>query len=77
MGITDLQEIYVLHHVHELENGYEDVKLLGIFSSEAKALKLIERYKLLEGFKDYPGGFSVDKYTVDKSHWNEGFTTVE
>ncbi len=72
MGIKSSQTVYVLHHVHELEDDQEDTKLLGVFSSEATALKMIETYKLLEGFRDYPEGFSMDK-----SYWSEGFTTLE
>lgn len=72
-----MQPVYVLHHLYEREDGQEDAKLLGVFSSEAVALEKVETYKLLEGFRDYPEGFSIDKYLVDHSYWSEGFTTLE
>ena len=31
------QQIYVLQHSYELENGYEETKFLGVFSSFEKA----------------------------------------
>ena len=77
MGIDNLTEVYILHHVHEFEDGHEDVKILGIFSSESKAIELIEKYKKMPGFKDYPEGFSADRYIIDKAGWIKGFTTLD
>ncbi len=77
MGINKLEEVYVLHHVREYENGGEDVKLLGIFSSERKAEEEIKHYKRLEGFKKHPEGFSIDKYILNKTEWEEGFITLD
>jgi len=78
MGIENQREVYVLHHVHEFEaNNEEDVKLLGIFSSEEKAMKMVKKYKKMPGFKDHPEGFSVDKYIINKAEWTEGFVTLD
>lgn len=77
MAIKNQKEIYVLHHVHEFEDGNEDVKLLGIFSSEKKAMEMIKEYKKIPGFKDYSEGFSINKYIIDKAEWLEGFVTLE
>lgn len=77
MGIGNIKEVYILHHVHEFEDGDEDVKILGIFSSESKGIELIEKYKKQPGFKDDPEGFSADKYILDKADWVEGFSTLD
>lgn len=77
MAVESLKEVYVLHHVHEFEDSQEDVKLLGVFSSEAKAKEVIERYKKMPGFQNYPDGFSTDKYIIDKAEWTEGFVTCD
>jgi hypothetical protein len=29
--------VFVLYHVHELDDGHEDVKLIGIFTTSANA----------------------------------------
>ncbi len=75
MGIKKLKEVYILHHVRQPGEEEEDVKLLGVFSSEELAQKSIEKYKKMEGFEDFQEGFSIDKYIVDKMEWGEGFIT--
>lgn len=77
MALENLKEVYVLHHVHEFEDGHEDIKLLGIFSSEVKAKEIIEKYKKMPGFQNHPDGFSADKYIIDKAEWTEGFVTFD
>ena len=36
----------------------------------------VECAKKLPGFKDYPGEFFVDPYTINKDQWNEGYVRV-
>ncbi|MCX4296455.1 MAG: hypothetical protein OSJ73_05410 [Lachnospiraceae bacterium] len=50
---------------------------MGIYSSEQEALKAIERYYSLAGFKKYPKEcFVVDKYIVNEDNgWKEGFVS--
>ncbi|MBP3208137.1 MAG: hypothetical protein J6M21_07780 [Campylobacter sp.] len=67
--------IYALWHTHILENGDEDIKFLGFFSKKEKALKAIERYKILPGFKEFPNQFDLCQYELNECHWKEGFTT--
>ncbi len=70
-------KVYLLWHSHELEDDFgihDEVKLIGVFSSENKANEVIENMKNLEGFKDYPlDCFYVEETEVDKSSWTEGF----
>ncbi len=72
MGINKKQKVYLLYHIYE-EDGEEDSKLLGVFSSKETAKKVIESHKLLPGFKNHLEGFLIDEYLIDKSEWNEGF----
>ena len=69
-------DVWVLHHVHELPDGEEDVKLIGIYSSEEAARLAISRLSRQPGFQQVPSGFQVESYEVDKDHWSEGFVTV-
>ncbi len=73
MGINIIQKVYLLHHVKEFDDGSEDIKLLGVFSSKRKAQDALKDHKKLPGFKDSIEGFTIDVYIVDKSEWNEGF----
>ena len=66
--------VFVLQHVREYDDGEgEDVKLIGVYSTEENANATIRRFLKLPGFRDYPNGFHVSKYPLDKDHWAEGF----
>lgn len=69
-------DVFVVQHVHEIDEDDGDVKLIGVYSTEQKAKAGIERLSLQPGFRDAKGGFQVDRYTVDGDHWTEGFVTV-
>jgi hypothetical protein len=64
---------FVLQHVHERDDGVEDVKFIGVYSSREKADEAVARLSRLAGFSDAPDGFHVDEYRVDQDHWVEGF----
>lgn len=67
---------YILHHTYgPLEN--ESYKLLGVFSSQLTAEQAKDQYLTLPGFRDYPEGFSIIAYSLDESHWTEGFEAGE
>lgn len=64
-----------MHHTHELPNSEEDVKLIGVYSSNAEAELAVKRASCLPGFKESPDGFSVSECTIDEDDWKEGFFT--
>ncbi|MBQ9986223.1 MAG: hypothetical protein IJP38_07955 [Oscillospiraceae bacterium] len=69
-------KIYLLQHSYQYgeNNEYDEVKVLGIFSSKLAAKKAIEFYKMLPGFKDFSEEcFSIDMYTLDECEWQNGF----
>lgn len=68
-----MKKIFILQHSYELENGCDETKLLGVFSSFEKAVQVIQEYKNLPGFKNRPDDFYIDKYEIDKKYWIEGF----
>lgn len=57
-------------------NDEKPVKLLGVYSSEARALARAEAAKQLAGFRDAPDGFEVSPYEIDHDEWTDGFVTV-
>ena len=69
--------VFVVQHEHELPSGCEDVKLLGIYSTRARAESAAEHAKTLQGFSAVPDGFFIDEYELDASHWTEGYATME
>ena len=68
---------YLLQHSYEFEyegETFDEIKVIGIFSSKETAARVIDEYKLLPGFRDYPlDCFHISKYEIDKRWWNEGF----
>lgn len=69
-------DVYILQHLHIIDDDCEDVKLIGIYSSEANAAAGLERVRHMPGFCDDPSGFSIACYKVDEDHWAEGYVTV-
>jgi hypothetical protein len=58
------------------EQAGDDVKLLGVYSSEVAARARIESARLLPGFRDEPDCFQIAPYTIDKREWPEGFVII-
>ena len=71
-----MDSVYILHHYYDELDGCEEVKLIGAFSSEEEAQRVIEEYKKLPGFKYYPNDFCISEYKINVPAWTEGFITV-
>ena len=71
-----MASVFVLQHVHEREDGVEDVKFIGVYSSREKALAAMARLSRQPGFADAREGFHIDEYRVDQDHWAEGYVSV-
>jgi hypothetical protein len=71
-----MASVFVLQHVHSQDDGAEDVKFIGVYSSREKAQEAVARLERLPGFADAPDGFHIDEYPVDQDHWAEGFVTA-
>jgi hypothetical protein len=69
-------EVFLVEHMHTLEGGEEDVKIIGIYSSKEHAERAVERLRKQAGFRDTPDGFTIDLYRLDQDHWADGFVTV-
>ncbi len=69
-------DVFVLQHVHTFDDGEEDIKMIGVYSSRGQAKAALERVSTAEGFRDVPEGFSIDLYILDEDHWTEGYVTV-
>lgn len=68
-----MTSVCVLQHVHTRDDGAEDVKFIGVYSSREKAQAAVARLGRVAGFVHAPEGFSTDEYHVDQDHWVAGF----
>lgn len=67
--------VFLLWHTHlddTLEKS-EDIKLIGVYTSESKAKEALSRSIKLEGFRDYKDGFEISAHKLDKDEWVSGF----
>ena len=80
-------KVYVLHHTHILDDeDNEDVKLIGVYSTEDAARTAVARLVAMPGFSDSPKllteddepreGFEITPYDLDQDGWTEGFVTL-
>jgi hypothetical protein len=69
-------EVFLLWHVHTFNDGEEEEKFIGGYSSREEAESAIERIKGQPGFVDVPQGFGIHPCIVNEDHWTEGYITV-
>ncbi len=67
--------VFVVQHCHDLIDGEEETKFIGVYSTYASAQAAVERLKLQPGFRDTPNDFYINEYEIDKDHWVEGYVT--
>ncbi|MDO7844464.1 DUF7336 domain-containing protein [Sphingomonas immobilis] len=71
-----MEQVYLLHHVREDDEFGDDAKLIGVYRSRSSAERAIARLSLQPGFRDYPAGFEIGEYELDRDHWEEGFVRL-
>lgn len=71
-----MMSVFVLQHSHSMEDGVEDVKFVGVYSSHEKAQAAVARLGRVSGFSDAPDGFHIDEYRVDQDQWVEGYAVL-
>ena len=71
-----MTKVYVLQHVHSVDDGAEDVKFIGVYSSRENAQAAVARLSQAPGFSEALAGFHIDEYQLDKDQWVEGYSTL-
>jgi hypothetical protein len=82
-----MARVFLLEHLHILNDDEESVKTLGIYSTREAAVAAVDRFRLLPGFRDSPyfadhklpgpaEGFNIDEYELDQDNWADGYVTV-
>jgi hypothetical protein len=66
--------VYVLRHEYDLD-GYDTVKILGVYSDHALAIGAQSRFSVEPGFRDHLDGFVIHECKLDADLWSGGFVT--
>ena len=59
-----------------IDEEFDDIKIVGVYSSEQVLEAATARTRLLDGFREEPDCFMSDTYTLDKDHWTDGFVSI-
>ena len=76
MKTVNLKKIYFLYYVYEFEDGHDDIRLLGVFSSKEKANIALKNIKKNPNYKKIKNLFSIHQIIIDKLGWTEGYVRV-
>jgi len=68
-----MEFVFLLQHVAREDEVDEDVKTIGVFSSEDTARSAIDQLRNMPGFRDFPSSFVISRKLVDQVSWEEGF----
>lgn len=69
-----MPSVFLLWHSGSSKDVPESL-LIGVYSNPEKAKAAKARLADIEGYRDWPDGFLIDEYELDKDHWTEGFVT--
>ena len=75
-SVHAVTQVYLLWHVHEAANAEDDEKLIGVYATEVDAMSAVNRLRQKPGFKDFPQGFQIVKYIINRDGWTEGFISA-
>ena len=82
-----MRKVFVLHHIHLIPEGDEDLKILGIYSSDSLARQAVSRFNKQSGFCDLPNivapgsesdeGFHISAFDldIDVQGWATGYVS--
>lgn len=69
------ETVFLVEHVHEMDDGSEDVKTIGIYATRVAAEAAVTRSRSLPGFSAAKDGFHISEYTLGVDHWTSGYVT--
>jgi hypothetical protein len=70
-----MDEVFILRHANEFEDGHEDVKIIGIYRTRADAQAVLVWIKEGPGFRDHLDGFAIEPYVLNRTEWRDGYVT--
>ena len=70
------ESVFLLWFVQERDVDNADL-LIGVYCTEADAEAAIDRLKSKAGFMAAPEGFRINRYELNRDHWEDGYVTRE
>jgi hypothetical protein len=71
-----MKTVWLLQHVHDFDNGHDDIKLIGVYSCEKDAIDAQIQVADQPGFRETPEGFCISEHRLGHSSWLEGYVTI-
>lgn len=68
-----MNSVHLVWHIRPDDTYADDAKLIGVYRSVEAARSAIARLDHLPGFRNHPGGFTIEEYQLDADHWTSGF----
>jgi hypothetical protein len=72
-GRKPYTHVFLAMHVFRYEDGHDNIRVIGIFSSKRRAQEAIRHLRDKPGFRYRKRAFEVSRYVLDLRHWTEGF----
>lgn len=74
---SELRDVaYVVYHEYEHPACIDNIRFIGIFSTNEDAEAAVEEASESPGFSEHLDGFTIGVYTVGEDHWTDGYATV-
>jgi hypothetical protein len=71
-GSMSEESVFLLWYVRE-RNGDASDLLIGVYRTELDAEAAIDRLKSKAGFVAAPEGFRINRYELNRDHWEAGY----
>ncbi len=71
--LSSLKYLYILYHLQEFDDGHDDSKILGIFSTQIKAEEALSMIIKVSPSKVSKDQLLIVKDTAGSLDWKEGF----
>ena len=75
MSEGKIRSVFLLWHIRPMgaEAERSDEKLIGVYDAELRAKEAIARLTDKPGFREFPQGFEVHEFVLNRDGWTEGF----
>ena len=74
--MNDNKRIYFLDYVYEFEDGHDDIRLLGVFSSRKKAKEALLRIKNNPNYEKIAKYLVISGSFMEKLNWPDGYVII-
>jgi len=71
-----MAKVFIISFDRQLPSGEDDERLLGVYSTQEKGEAALARFKAQPEFRDFPDNLELGPFTLDQTHWEEGFVDV-